>query len=60
MLDDKDVLWTSMDCLAFAEAGKEKFSPLLIWIGVEPKSLAYELANTVADAITYFIQSGWL
>ena len=60
MLDDKDVLWTSMDCLAFAEAGKEKFSPLLIWIGVEPKSLAYELANTVADAITYFIdQAGF-
>jgi len=55
LLDDKGVLWTSMDCLAFAEAGKEKFSPLLIWIGVKPKSLAYELANTVADAITYFI-----
>jgi hypothetical protein len=28
--------------------------------GVEPKSLAYELANTVADAITYFInQAGF-
>ena len=60
LLDDKDVLWTSMDCLAFAEAGKEKFSPLLIWIGVEPKSLAYELANTVAYAITYLInQAGF-
>ncbi|KAI9444650.1 hypothetical protein H4582DRAFT_1764341, partial [Lactarius indigo] len=26
-----------------------------IWFGVEPKSLTYELANTMADAITYFI-----
>ncbi|KDQ53029.1 hypothetical protein JAAARDRAFT_61589 [Jaapia argillacea MUCL 33604] len=55
MLDGKNVLWASMDCLAFAEAGQKRFSPLLIWIGVEPKSLSYELANTVADAITYFI-----
>jgi len=60
LLDDKNVLWTSIDCVAFAEVGKEKFSPLLIWIGVKPKSLAYELANTVADAITYFInQAGF-
>lgn len=60
LLNDNKVLWTSMDCLAFAEAGKKKFSPLLIWIGVEPKSLAYELANTVAEAITYFInQAGF-
>ncbi|KAI5999616.1 hypothetical protein EDD15DRAFT_2237830, partial [Pisolithus albus] len=36
------VRWTSID--------PERFSPLLIWIGVEPKSLRYELANTAAEA----------
>ena len=55
LLNEKNVVWTSVDCLAFAEAGETRFSPLLIWIGVEPKSLAYELANTAAEAITYFI-----
>ena len=35
--------------------GGPRFSPLLIWIGVEPKSLSYELANGVADAVTYLL-----
>jgi hypothetical protein len=55
LLHNKEVRWTSMDPLAFAEAGKTMFSPLLIWIGVEPKSLAYELANTVAEAVTFLL-----
>jgi hypothetical protein len=55
LLDDKEVRWTSIDPLAFAEAGKTTFSPLLIWIGVEPKSLAYELANTAAEAVTFLL-----
>ncbi|KAI6098074.1 hypothetical protein EDD16DRAFT_1718740 [Pisolithus croceorrhizus] len=41
--------------LAFAEAGKKTFSPLLIWIGVELESLTYELANTAADAVTFLL-----
>ncbi|KAJ3486271.1 hypothetical protein NLI96_g4345 [Meripilus lineatus] len=55
ILDDKKVLWTSVDPLAFAEAGKEIFSPLLLWIGVQPASLVYEDANTAAEAITFFL-----
>ncbi|KAG5640870.1 hypothetical protein DXG03_006767 [Asterophora parasitica] len=43
------------DPLAFAEAGKETFSLLLLWIGVVPKSLQYELANAVAEAVTKLI-----
>ena len=52
LLDDKGARWTSIDSLAFAEAGEPTFSPLLIWIGVEPKSLTYEPANTKAEAVT--------
>jgi hypothetical protein len=60
ILDDKGVIWTSVDCVIFADAGQTKFSPLLIWIGIEPKSLSYELANMVADTITYFLsQAGF-
>ncbi|KAI6094909.1 hypothetical protein F5141DRAFT_1191569 [Pisolithus sp. B1] len=55
LLDDKGVRWTSIDPLAFAEAGKKTFSPLLFWIGVEPESLTYELANTAADAVTFLL-----
>ncbi|KAI6163349.1 hypothetical protein EDD17DRAFT_1776098 [Pisolithus thermaeus] len=55
LLDDQGVRWTSIDPLAFAEAGKKTFSPLLIWIGVEPESLTYELANTAAEAITFLL-----
>ncbi|KAG8859821.1 hypothetical protein FRC20_011778 [Serendipita sp. 405] len=57
LLDDNNVRWTSIDPLAFAEAGagRTTFSPLLIWIGVEPASLTYELANTVAEAISFFL-----
>lgn len=60
LLDDKNVRWTSVDPIAFAEAGKKTFSPLLIWIGFEPGSLAYKLANTAAEAVTFLLaQAGF-
>ena len=46
LLDNKEVCWT---------VGKMTFCLLLIWIGVKPKSLAYELANTVAEAVTFLL-----
>jgi hypothetical protein len=55
LLDATGVRWTSIDPLAFAEAGKKIFSPLLLWIGVVPESLQYELANTAAEAVTKLI-----
>jgi hypothetical protein len=60
LLDDMKVRWTSIDPVAFAEAGKKTFSPLLIWIGVEPASLAYEPANTAAEAVSSLLtQAGF-
>jgi len=60
MLSSHGLDWTSMDCLGFAEAGQPRFSPLLIWIGVEPKSLAFEVANTqeVSDPPIAVVPSG--
>ncbi|KAJ3874662.1 hypothetical protein F5051DRAFT_498287 [Lentinula edodes] len=55
LLDEMGVRWTSIDPLAFAEAGKKSFSPLLLWIGVVPGSLQYKLANTAAEAVTKLI-----
>ncbi|KAF9513696.1 hypothetical protein BS47DRAFT_1343943 [Hydnum rufescens UP504] len=55
LLDDTGVRWTSIYPLAFAEAGKKSFSPLLLWVGVVPESLQYELANTAAEAVTKLI-----
>lgn len=55
LLDKTGVRWTSIDPLAFAEAGKKSFSPLLLWVGVVPESLQYELANTAAEAVTKLI-----
>ncbi|WVN86109.1 uncharacterized protein L203_101268 [Cryptococcus depauperatus CBS 7841] len=55
LLDDKQVRWTSIDVVSFAEAGDKPFSLPLIWIGVEPESLAYELANTAAEAVHFLI-----
>ncbi|WVN86101.1 uncharacterized protein L203_101260 [Cryptococcus depauperatus CBS 7841] len=55
LLDDHKVRWTSIDVVAFAEAGKRTFSLPLIWIGVEPGSLAYELANTAAEAVHFLL-----
>ena len=55
LLDKMGVRWTSIDPLAFAEVREESFSPLLLWVGVVPGSLQYELANTAAEAVTKLI-----
>ena len=51
LLDSRSVLWTSIDPVAFANAGEKKpFCPLLIWIGVKP-NLLYGDAVAAANAI---------
>ncbi|KAF8874482.1 hypothetical protein BD779DRAFT_1664243 [Infundibulicybe gibba] len=51
-LDSHDVKWTSIDPVAFANAGeKTPFCPLLMWIGVKHESLRFEDAVAAADAI---------
>ncbi|KAJ3765306.1 hypothetical protein FB446DRAFT_600015, partial [Lentinula raphanica] len=55
LLDDKKVHWTSIDPVAFAEAGQEPFCPLLLWIGVQPGSLLYGDAHTAAEAVTFLL-----
>lgn len=50
----------SIDPLSFAEARKTTFSPLLVWIGVKPVSLAYELANTATEAVTFVLTQAGL
>lgn len=48
-LDSQGVKWTSIDPVAFAEeGGVEPFCPLLMWIGVHPKSLIYDAAVAAA------------
>ncbi|KAH7883332.1 hypothetical protein F5I97DRAFT_1980926 [Phlebopus sp. FC_14] len=39
------------------EARGTRFSELLIWIGVKPGSLEYNVANYAADAVTYFLDT---
>ncbi|KAJ3966374.1 hypothetical protein EV361DRAFT_574896 [Lentinula raphanica] len=60
LLDERKVRWTSIDPVAFAEAGKEPFCPLLLWIGVEPGSLSYEDARTAAEAATSLLTDSGL
>ena len=51
-LDSCGVKWTSIDPVAFADAGeKMPFCQLLIWIGVKYKTLSFEEAVAAADAI---------
>ncbi|KAG8891324.1 hypothetical protein FRC01_014764 [Tulasnella sp. 417] len=51
-LDSSSVMWTSIDPVAFANAGEEKpFCPLLMWIGVKHESLLFDAAVAAADAI---------
>ncbi|KAJ3525143.1 hypothetical protein NMY22_g10696 [Coprinellus aureogranulatus] len=51
-LDSKRVMWTSIDPVAFAEQDEPKpFCPLIMWIGVEPNSLAFEDAVVAADGV---------
>jgi hypothetical protein len=45
-------MWTSIDPVAFADAGeKMPFCPLLIWIGVRPETLLFDDAVRAASAI---------
>ncbi|KAJ3766259.1 hypothetical protein FB446DRAFT_758532 [Lentinula raphanica] len=60
LLDERNVQWTSVDPVAFAEVGKETFCPFLIWIGVKPTSLSYEDARTAAEAVTSFLTGSGL
>ena len=51
-LDSRSVKWTSVDPVAFADAGeKTPFFRLLIWIGVKRETLPFEDAVAVAGAI---------
>ncbi|KAG7442270.1 uncharacterized protein BT62DRAFT_973805 [Guyanagaster necrorhizus] len=51
-LDSHGVMWTSIDPVAFANAGeKTPFCPLLMWIGVKHKTLPFDAAVAAADAI---------
>lgn len=47
-LDSRDVEWSSIDPVRFAEAGKEEVSVLHLWIGVIPRTLAFEAAKEAA------------
>jgi hypothetical protein len=47
-LDSRDVEWSSVDPVRFAEAGKENVSVLHLWIGVMPGTLAFEAAKEAA------------
>jgi hypothetical protein len=52
LLDSQSVKWSSIDPIAFAEEEEVKpFCPLLMWIGVYPESLLYNVAVAAAEAI---------
>lgn len=52
LLDSRSVKWTSIDPVAFANAGeKTPFCPLLIWIGVRHKTLLFDDAVAAAKSI---------
>jgi hypothetical protein len=46
-LEEMGVLWTSTDIVRIGVVG-ESSAPVILWIGVKPKSLADEDANTAA------------
>ena len=46
-LDSRDVEWSSIDPVRFAEAGKEKVSVLHLWIGMMHGTLAVETAKDI-------------
>lgn len=51
-LDSFDVMWTSINPLAYANAGERKpFCPLIICIGVKPNTLPYEKAVAAAAIV---------
>jgi hypothetical protein len=48
-LDSVGVLWTSVDVIRFIKVGKgETVGPVVLWVGITPKSLPYEDAHTAA------------
>ncbi|KAG8808704.1 hypothetical protein FRC17_003821, partial [Serendipita sp. 399] len=52
LLDSCSIMWTSIDPVAFANAGeKTPFCPLLMWIGVKHKTLLFDDAVAAANAI---------
>ena len=48
-LDSRAVKWSSIDPVRFAEAEKEAFSALYLWIGVIPGTLVFEAARAAAE-----------
>ena len=51
-LDSFNVMWTSINPLAYANAGERKpFCPLIICIGVKPNTLPYEKAVAAAAIV---------
>lgn len=57
-----DIMWTSVDGFGFANEGeKEAFCPLLVWIGVRPKTLTFEVAVAAAEYVkgTIVSQAGF-
>ena len=58
-LDSARVKWTSINPLAYANAGDAKpFCPLVITIGVKPNSLLYEAAITASTAVKEILAGG--
>ncbi|KAG8893234.1 hypothetical protein FRB99_002117, partial [Tulasnella sp. 403] len=52
LLDSRNVKWTSIDPVAFANAGeKTPFCPLLMWIGVRHETLLFDDAVAAARSI---------
>ena len=60
-LDSRNIKWTSIDLATFANAGeKTPLCPLLIWIGVKPRTLPFDDAVAAADASkVIFSQAGF-
>ena len=58
-LDSIDVKWTSINPLAYADAGEAKpFCSLILSIGVKPHSLLYDAAVAAAAAVTGILAEG--
>ncbi|KAI5804629.1 hypothetical protein DFH27DRAFT_384356 [Peziza echinospora] len=56
-LDACGVKWTSIDPVAFANAGERTpFCPLLMWIGVQHGTLGFGAAVAAADAVKAVLQ----
>jgi len=59
LLDSRSVKWTSIDPVAFANAGeKTPFCPLLMWIGVKHETLLFDDAVAAAKAIKGILSQG--